>query len=125
MSVWKPEDIDVIGNSMEVRVAALRRDGTLQKPVTIWVVRVGNELFVRSWRGQQGAWFRDAQAQGRGRLWAGSVEREVCFVMETDPALNDQIDTVYRTKYRHFMQYVIPMISPEVRTTTLKLVPCS
>ena len=42
---------------------------------------------------------------------------------ETDPSINDQVDTAYRTKYRRYASYVPPMISPEARATTLKLVP--
>ncbi len=42
---------------------------------------------------------------------------------ETDPSINDQIDAAYQAKYRCFSSYVPPMISPEARATTLRLVP--
>ena len=42
---------------------------------------------------------------------------------ETDPSVNDQIDAVYRAKYRRYASYVAPMISLEARATALKLVP--
>jgi hypothetical protein len=47
----------------------------------------------------------------------------VVFVEETDPGLNDQIDAAYRAKYGRYPQYVAPMVTPEVRATTLKLAP--
>jgi hypothetical protein len=31
---------------------------------------------------------------------AGGVEKEVTFVEETEPGINDEIDAAYRTKYR-------------------------
>lgn len=37
--------------------------------------------------------------------------------------VNDAIDAAYRTKYGRYASYVRPMISPEARATTLKLVP--
>ncbi|MGH7845892.1 MAG: DUF2255 family protein [Candidatus Binatia bacterium] len=35
----------------ELQIASVRRDGTLQNRVTIWVVRHGDDLYVRSYRG--------------------------------------------------------------------------
>jgi hypothetical protein len=123
MSGWTQEELDRIGRTEEIQLAPLRHDGTLHAPVTVWVVRVGDDLYVRSWRGQAGAWFRAARASGAGRLRAGNREKEVAFVPETDPACNDQIDAAYRRKYRRYPSYVRPMVSQEARSTTLKLVP--
>lgn len=123
MTAWTTDELSTIGVADELELAPLRSDGTLRKPVTIWVVRVGDDLYVRSWRGRGGSWFRAAQARHAGRIRAGGVEKDVTFVEETDPGANDQIDAAYRTKYRRSSSYVPPMISPEARTTTLKLVP--
>lgn len=125
MTTWMSEELNKIGNAEELQIASLKGDGTLRKPVTIWVVRVGDELYVRSYRGRAGAWFRGAQVRHEGRIWAGGVEKDVSFVEETDPAINDQIDDAYRTKYRHLPQYVAPMLTAEVRATTLRLAPRS
>ena len=101
------------------------RDGTLRKPVTIWVVRVGDDLYVRSYKGRNGAWFRaHAAARQEGQIQASGVKKDVAFVEETDPDVNNQIDAAYRTKYRrHSATYVDPMVAPAARATTLKLVP--
>ena len=122
MSAWTSDELTTIGATDELAIAPRRGDGTLRKGVTIWIVRVGDDLYVRSWRGHGGAWFRAAQARRAGRIRAG-VEKDVTFVEEADPAINDQIDAAYRTKYRRYPSYVPPMISPEARATTLKLVP--
>jgi hypothetical protein len=34
-----------------------------------------------------------------GWVWAGGVKREIDFVEETDPRVNDKIDTAYYAKY--------------------------
>ncbi len=123
MTTWTRDVLDRIGEAEEIDIAPLRRDGTPRKPVTIWVVRVGDDLYVRSARGHDGLWFRAAQASLKGRILVGGAEHDIALVPESDPGLNDRIDVAYRTKYRHWPQYVAPMLTAEVRTTTLKLVP--
>jgi len=123
MTKWTSNELNKIGTADELEIAPQRRDGTLRNPVTIWVVRVGDDLYVRSYRGYGGAWFRAAQVRHEGRIRAGGVDKDVTFVEETDPGINDQIDAAYHTKYRRYPQYVAPMVTTEARSTTLKLVP--
>lgn len=123
MTAWTSAELIKIGDAEELEIAPLRQDGTLRKPVTIWVVRVGDELYVRSYRGRDSAWFRGVQVQHQGHIVAGGAAKDVTFSEESDPAINDQIDSAYRTKYRRYPQYVAPMLTPEVRATTIKLVP--
>lgn len=123
MAAWTDDKLNKIGNAEELEIAPLRRDRTLRKPVTIWVVRVGDALYVRSYRGSASAWFRGVQVLHEGRIWAGGVEQDVTFVEETDPVINDKIDAAYRTKYGRYPQYVAPMVTAEVRATTLRFAP--
>jgi hypothetical protein len=126
MSRWTSSELDKIGTAEELEIAPLRRDGTLTRPVTIWVVRIGDNLYVRSYKGRSGAWFRAAQGRHEGRICAGRVEKDITFVEETDPSINDQIDAVYRTKYGGYnAQHVDPMVAAAARATTIKLVPRS
>jgi hypothetical protein len=123
MTSWTSDELTKIETAEELEIASRRRDGTLRNPVTIWVVRVGDDLYVRSYRGRGGAWFRAAQARHEGHIRAGGVEKDVTFVAETDPGLNDQIDDAYRAKYQRYPQYVAPMVTAEARATTIKLAP--
>ena len=123
MSAWTSAELNKIGSAEELEIAPRRRDGTLPKPVTIWVVRVNDDLYVRSYRGSTSAWFRGVQEQHEGRIWAGGVEKDVTFTEAADPAINDQIDAAYRTKYGRYPQYVAPMLTPAVRATTIRLTP--
>ena len=52
MTKWTSEELTKIGTAEELRIASLRRDGTLRNPVTIWVVRLGDDLYVRSANGR-------------------------------------------------------------------------
>ena len=65
MILWTNDELNIIGNADELQIAALRADGTLRKPVIIWVVRLGDELYVRSVNGRTSAWFRGAGASLR------------------------------------------------------------
>ena len=55
MMRWTNDELDKIGIADELEIAPLRRDGTLRTPVTIWVVRHGDDLYVRSYRGRGGS----------------------------------------------------------------------
>ena len=125
MTAWTKDELNKIGTAEELQLASLRADGTLRKPVTIWVVRIGDDLYVRSGYGRTSVWFRGVQTRHEGRIWAGGVEKDVTFVEDADPGINDQIDAAYRTKYSHYPQYVAPMVTPEVRAATIKLAPRS
>jgi len=125
MSGWTHNDLERMGAAEELQLATFKKDGTLRKPVVIWVVRVGDELYVRSWRGREGAWFRHTQQRPEGRIEAFGVTKDVTFVDASDnEALNNKIDAAYQSKYRRYSaSYVRPMITPQARATTLKLVP--
>lgn len=124
MTQWTNDELTRVGNAEELEIASLRRDGSLRKPVTIWVVRLGDELYVRSVYGRDSAWFRGVQVRLAGRIQAGGIAKDVTFVEEPGADLNDQIDAVYRAKYRRYAASIIASItSPAARSATLRLEP--
>jgi hypothetical protein len=123
MTTWTSNELDRIGLAEELQITSLRRDGTQRKPVTIWVVRHGDDLFVRSAYGRDVGWLRGTQVRHAGRITAGGVEKDVASE-DAAPALNDAIDAVFRSKYRrHVARYVDMVVTDEARSTTLRLVP--
>jgi len=121
---WTSDELDKIGTTEELKIASLRRDGTLREPVTIWVVRVGDDLYVRPIYGRSSAWFRGTRVRHEGHIRAGGIEKDVAFVEEADPGINEQIDDAYRAKYRRYAASIISTtVSPEARSATIKLVP--
>ena len=124
MNQWTSDELTRIGAAEELEIATLRPDGTRRKPVTIWVVRVGDALYVRSYRGRGSAWFRAALARPEGRIWAGAVEKDVAWVEVDDPDTQAHIDAAYGAKYRRYgAGYIETMVSPAVRAATLRLIP--
>jgi len=124
MTTWTGDELNKIGAAEELRIAGLKPDGTLRKPVIIWVVRVGDELYVRSVNGRSSGWFRGIQVRHEGRIWAGGVQKDVTFVEIPDPAINERIDTAYATKYRRYAASIIDSINgPKAGAATLQLIP--
>ncbi len=124
MKTWTNDELTKIGTAEELEIASLRGDGTLRSPVTIWVVRLGDDLYVRSVNGRTAAWFRGTLASHEGHIRAGGVDKDVTFMEEDDLEINKQIDAAYRTKYRHYAASIVgSTVTPAARSATIKLVP--
>src|SRR5882672_6974074 len=125
MTQWTSDQLDKTGNAEEVQIASVRRDGTLGKSVTVWAVRHGDDLYVRSVRGRSGHWFLGTQVRHEGRIRARGVQQDVTFV-DADHDINAEIDAAYRTKYRRYAGRILDsVLTPEARVSTLRLVPRS
>ena len=125
MSAWDNEALAKIAAAEEVRIASVRPDGTLRKPVTVWVVRHGDDLYVRSVRGRGGQWFRGTQERHEGRIRAGAVQQDVTFV-DAARDIDDEIDAAYRAKYRRYAGSILnSVLTPEARLSTTKIEPRS
>jgi hypothetical protein len=123
MTTWTSDELTRIGSAEELEVAPRRRDGSLARPRTIWVVRHGDDLYVRSVNGRTSAWFRGTQGSHEGRIRAGGVSKDVTFA---DPGadIGDDLDAAYRDKYRRYAASIVgSIVSPQARAATLKLVP--
>ena len=121
MATWTPEELDRIGQAEELHLATRRRDGGLSRYVTMWVVRAGGSLYVRSAYGPGNPWYRRARAAGEGRVRAGGVERDVTFE-STDAAVQSGIDAAYHAKYdRYGPQIVGSVTGPDAEAVTVRL----
>ena len=124
MTAWTGIELTKIGTAEELNLASMRRDDTLRKPVTMWVVRQGDRLYVRSVNGPTGAWFRGTLTRRQGHIRAGGIDKDVSFVVDTDDDVNDQIDAAYRDKYRRYPASIVnTVLTPAARSSTIELVP--
>ncbi len=124
MTTWTSDELTKIGTAEELEIASRRSDGTLRKPVTIWVVRHGDDLYVRSVNGRTSDWFRGTQERLEGHIKAGGVNKDVTFAEVDTDDINDQIDAAYRTKYSRYAASIInSTLTPKARSATIKLVP--
>lgn len=124
MTGWTAQELDRIGHTDELDLASQRSDGSLRDPVTMWVVRDGDALYVRSMHGRAGAWFRGTQTRSQGHVRSAGIDKDVAFVNDTDPQLNDRLDAAYRTKYARYGNSPIGHVTTvDSRASTLRLDP--
>lgn len=122
MTTWTNDELTRIEHADELQMAPVRGDGRPPTSVPIWVVRDGDGLYVRSFRGRDGRWYRAAAASGAGHVRSGGIDKDVTLVAAADAGVNDRIDAAYRSKYGHYgARYVDPLVA--ARDTTLKLTP--
>ena len=98
MSTWTSDELSRIGAAEELDLASVRSDSTLRKPVTMWVVRRDDDLYVRSVNGRTSSWFRGAQATHLAHISARGVEKDVSLI-ETDER-SDEISEPTSTSRR-------------------------
>ena len=122
MSAWTPDELAHIQAAQELEIAPVRRDGTLRRPVPIWVVRAGDDLYVRAAYLEGSGWNRVARTSRRARIRAGGVDKDVT-VEEAHGAVNEQVDAAYRSKYGRYASIVDSITDAAHRATTLRLIP--
>ena len=124
MTSWTQDELAAVGEAEELEIAPARADGSLRRATPVWVVRIDDDLYVRSYRGHNGSWFRAAQQTHEGEINAGRIQKQVRFVGSDDPQTADAIDDAYRSKYQRYgARYIDPMVAPDARGATLQLVP--
>jgi hypothetical protein len=120
---WTSDELTGIADSAELQLASYRPDDSLGPFTTMWVVRSGDDLYVRSAGGPQRPWYRRALASGSGRLRAGGVERDVTFA-DVPPEANDSIDTAYHAKYDRYGPGPVSHVTGHAaHAVTIRLIP--
>jgi hypothetical protein len=123
MSAWTPIELAGIGRAEEVEVTSRRPDGSLRPFVTIWLVRVGDQLYVRSAHGYDNPWFQRALHGRRGRIRAAGVERDIAFEVP-GAGVSGGVTAAYHSKYDRYGQAIVgTVVSPEAVRSTFRLVP--
>ena len=123
MGTWTAEELERIGAADELVVTSARPDGTLRPFVTIWTVRVGDDVYIRSAYGPENAWFRRAKASGMGRVQAGGVTKDVTFEVPSED-VHGALDAAYHAKYdRYGPRLVATVVGPDLVESTLRVVP--
>jgi hypothetical protein len=120
---WAGDELTRIGRAEELQIASRRPDGTLRPYVTIWVVRAGDDLYVRSAYGSTNPWFVRAQRSGAGRIRAGGIERDVIFGA-ADPGVHADLDAAYHAKYDRYGPAIVgSVVGQKAAGVTIRLLP--
>ena len=119
---WTADELEKIGSAEELRLASRRPDGSLRPFVTIWVVRAGDDIYVRSAYGYDNPWFQRALRAAKGRIHAGGVERDVTF--EPHREADAAVDAAFHAKYDRYGRAMVgTVVSTQAVRSTLRVRP--
>lgn len=131
---WSTEQLQLLDAAVELDIAVPRPDGALGRWTTVWVVCVGQGVFIRSWHRRDTGWFGRAASTGRARIRVTGLETDVDVVdlgragdhtdavQQLHRELFDEVDGAYRTKYGASGDATVrAMVSAHARVTTLRL----
>jgi hypothetical protein len=125
MTSWTGDELNRVGEAEELQLASVRGDGTLRPYVTMWVVRVDADLYVRSAYGPDNPWYRRAKAGGTGRIRAGGLLRDVAFAA-ADADAHPAIDAAYHAKYDRYGPAIVgSVVGAKAAPVTIRLLPRS
>jgi hypothetical protein len=118
---WDPTAARQLAGTSEIDIVVPAPDRPAVR-TPIWIVEVDGDLYVRSWKGEAGIWYRRARRHGTGSIVAAGREHQVRLTAVDDPGLNAQVDEAYRSKYGK-SSYTQAMLRPPATTTTMRLDP--
>jgi hypothetical protein len=123
MRAWNDDELRRVSGAQELEIAPVRSNGELRRRTPIWVVRAGDDLFVRAAYGAGSAWHRLARASHQARSWAGGLEKNVT-VEDVDGPVLGAVDAAYQEKHGCRYASIVDTINdPEHRVSTLRLLP--
>jgi hypothetical protein len=119
---WNPNELRHISAARELEIAGKRADGTLRPWVPIWVVAVGDQVYVRTWYRRDTGWFGRVLSSGQARIRVPGLETDVAVedVGAGSPEFRSGVDLAYRTKYGP-TGGTERMITAEAAAATLRL----
>jgi hypothetical protein len=115
------ETLDLLARTREVAIEASRPGGQVHSAI-IWIVVDGQDVFVRSWLGERGRWYREVAVNPDVTLVA--AERRIAAVAA--PAVDPE--SVRRTSDGFVAKYpksksTPMMLADDILGTTLRLEP--
>jgi hypothetical protein len=118
---FSPEDFDLLAQTAEVRIETSRPDGRRPRTI-IWVMTDGDDVFVRSVRGDAGRWYQGALADPNVVVHAADRTIPARAIPATDDDSVARCSAAIVRKY-HGVPGEKSMLKPAVLGTTLRLEP--
>jgi hypothetical protein len=115
-------DTGTLGTLQATHEVRIRTEKHPDSAVVIWVVVADDEVFVRSFRGTKGRWYRDLAEGGPATVEVDGRALAVQAVPANDDAAIKRTSAAFLAKYQP-SSYAQAMVKPEVLGTTLRLDP--
>jgi hypothetical protein len=118
---FEESDLDLLATLKEVRVETRSRAGEVHKTIVWPLVRDG-VVYLRSYRGPTGRWYREARADPEIALLFDRKRLPARAVPATDAASVEACSAALRDKYPRSYS-LEAMLVPDVLPTTLRIEP--
>src|SRR5436190_21272671 len=93
-------DADTLRALRDMREITIRTEKHPKTAVVIWVVVADDEVFVRSWLGDKGRWYRDLAPGGPATLESAGRRLAVQAIPVSDPGVIDRVSREFFRKYQ-------------------------
>ena len=115
-------DTDTLRELRDLKEIKIRTGKHPESAVVISVEVADDDVFVRSFRGAKGRWYRDLAAGGPATLDLAGRRLAVQAVPANDPTSIDRASREFLAKYRP-SSYAEAMVQADLLPTTLRLEP--
>jgi len=117
------ETLDLLDQRREVDIDTVRLDGKRAR-ATIWIVVGGDQVYVRSVRGERGYWYQSARERPTEvALRVDGMLFPVKAVPASDDASIEAVSAGFQSKYSRSGASLASMLQPKTLGTTLRLEP--
>lgn len=121
---FEPETLSTLETIEEIELETTTPDGGRTHRTIIWVVTVGDQVFVRSVNGSAARWYREARQTPDLILHAGDESIPVTAVLAADPGSVQRVSDAFKAKYaRRSAASTASMLQPHTLETTMRLEP--
>jgi hypothetical protein len=118
---FPPDVLDLLSRTKEVRIETSRQGGPVHSAI-IWIVVDGHDVFVRSWLGGRGRWYREARAHPEVAIRAEDQRIAATAVLAIDADSVRRCSAGFRAKYPKSKSTSM-MLADDILDTTLRLDP--
>jgi hypothetical protein len=118
---FEDSDLAAMAAAEEVDIETRSAAGETHRTI-IWIVEQDGTVYIRSYRGPRGRWYREAVADPDVAIHVDGRRVAARAVPATDPASVEACSEGLRAKYPR-SQSLRAMLVDDVLPTTLKLVP--
>jgi hypothetical protein len=118
---FEDSDLAAIAAAKEVRIETRSAAGEAHRTI-IWIVEQDSQVYVRSYLGARGRWYREALADPEVAIHVDGRRVAAKAVPAADAASVEACSEGLTAKYRR-SQSLRAMLAPDVLPTTLRLVP--
>ena len=119
MAKFEADTLSDLRDRKEVRI---RTEKHPDSAVVIWLVVTDDEVFVRSFRGTKGRWYRDLATGGPATLEFAGRRLGVQAIPANDPLAVARATNEILRKYQH-SSHAQEMVRAEILPTTMRLEP--